>query len=345
MITSVTLRNFKSFLERTIDFAPLTVLTGMNGSGKSSVIQAIRMIQKSCGDGQGNPILDDHVMPNQLKTKLTKEDFYMLSFIKDKISYTTEVKEIETDSYGFVADDGHRKNDLDCISYLSADRYGPKNQLPAGNTKEINDVGELGEYVISFLDKYQYSKVPEILRLNPEDENLLDNTNAWLKVISKDSLLTYDKNQTQNVYYPFYNGIVPSETGYGLSFTLPVIVSLLYSDEHNAERTLMVENPEAHLHPAAQTALGKLIALSAAHGKQVIIETHSDHIIDGIRIAAKQGNIKASDVKFHFFRRDSFEEETTIESPELYQDGKLSFWPEGFFDQGLKDKALLARKI
>ncbi|MGN0739554.1 MAG: DUF3696 domain-containing protein [Treponema sp.] len=345
MITKLTLKNFKSFLERTIDFSPLTVLTGMNGAGKSSVIQAIRMIQKSCGDGQGNPILDDHVMPNQLKTKLTKDDFYLLSFIKDGNTYTTEVNEIESDSYGFAADDGHRKNELTCISYLSADRYGPKNQLPAGNTKEISDVGNLGEFVISFLDKFQYSKVPEKLRLNSDDENLLDNTNSWLKVISKDSLLTYEKNQSQNVYYPFYNGIVPSETGYGLSFTLPVIVSLLFTDDKNVERILLIENPEAHLHPAAQTALGKLIALAAANGKQVIIETHSNHIIDGIRIAAKQGNIKASDVKFHFFRRDSFEEESTVETPELYQDGKLSFWPEGFFDQGLKDKALLARKM
>ena len=345
MITEVNIKNFKSFLATKISFSPLTILTGMNASGKSSVIQAIRMIQKSCGDGLGNPKLDDHVLPNQLKSKLTKDNFYSLSFTKNSAEYSTEVNEIGSDSFGFATDDGHRKEELSCISYVSADRLGPKNQLPTGNAKEITSVGELGEYVIAFIDKFQYSKVPESLRLNSYSENLLENVNDWLSIISKETILSYEKNQIQNVYYPFYNGIVPSETGYGLSFTLPVIVSLLFVDEKNTERILLIENPEAHLHPAAQTALGKLIALSAANGKQVIIETHSDHIIDGIRIAAKQGNIKASDVKFHFFRRDSFEEETTIESPELYQDGKLSFWPEGFFDQSLKDKALLARKI
>lgn len=345
MITELTLKNFKSFVERTIAFSPLTVLTGMNGSGKSSVIQAIRMVQKSCGDGYGDPRMDDHVLPNKLKSKLTKENRYSLILKKDSKNYSTEVNGIESESYGFVPDDGKRESDLACISYLSADRFGPQNHLPAGNMNEIIGVGNYGEYVIAFLDKFQYSKVPERLRLNQEDENLFDNTNAWLSVISKGTVLRYDKNQSQNVFYPFYDGIVPTETGYGISFTLPVIVSLLYAGEKNPERIIMIENPESHLHPAAQTEIGKLIALAAANGKQVIIETHSDHIMDGIRIVAKQEKIDAHDVKFHFFRRDSFEEETRVETPELYQDGKLSFWPEGFFDQGLKDKAFLARKM
>lgn len=341
MIIDLKLRNYKSFLDRTIAFSPLTVLTGMNGSGKSSVIQAIRMVQKSCGDGYGDPRLDDHVLPNKLKSKLTKENRYSLTLKKDSRIYSAEVNSIESESYDFVPDDGKRKSDLDCISYISADRFGPKNKLPAGNTNEISSVGNYGEYVIAFLDKFRYSKVPESLRLKQEDENLFDNTNAWLSVISKETILDYDKNQSQNVFYPSYDGIVPSETGYGISFTLPVIVSLLYASEQNPERVIMIENPESHLHPAAQTEIGKLIALAAANGKQVIIETHSDHIMDGIRIVAKQGKIDAHDVKFHFFRRNSFEEETMVETPELYQDGKLSFWPEGFFDQGLKDMEVL----
>ncbi|MBR5964578.1 MAG: DUF3696 domain-containing protein [Treponema sp.] len=344
MITELYLKNYKSFLERKIEFSPLTVLSGMNASGKSSVIQAIRMIQKSCGDGLGDPRLDDHVSPNQLKTKLTKDDYYHLSLTKDSKDYSTEARSIGSDSYEYASDDGQRKKDLACISYISADRLGPKNQLPAGNASEIADVGVNGEYAIAFLDKFRYSKVLESLRLNADSVNLFDNVNAWLSVISKGTLLSYENNQSQNAYFPAYDGISPSETGFGLSFTLPVIIALLYNDEKKSERIVMIENPEAHLHPAAQTSLGLLIALAAASGKQVIIETHSDHIIDGIRIATKQNKIHSSDVKIHFFKRNSFEEETSIETPELYQDGRLSFWPEGFFDQSLKDKALLARK-
>lgn len=341
MITQLTLKNFKSFLNTTIDFSPLTVLTGMNASGKSTIIQAIRMVKQSCGDGRGNPILEDHVMPNQLKSKLTKDDFYTLSFINDEKTYSTHIDSIQSESFGFIADDGQRKTELESIHYISADRYGPKNQLPAGNVNEIRNVGEKGEFVISFIDKNQYSKVSEKVKLNPDSDNLFDNVNSWLAFVSKDSLLSYEKNQAQNVYYPFYNGIVPTETGYGLSFTLPVIASLLYTNDEN--QIILIENPEAHLHPAAQTKLGELIALSVSSNKQIIIETHSDHIIDGIRIAAKQNKINSSDIKFHFFRKNSFEEETIIETPELYQDGKLSFWPDGFFDQSLKDKAILVR--
>jgi predicted ATPase len=106
----------------------------------------------------------------------------------------------------------------------------------------------------------------------------------------------------------------------------------------------MIENPEAHIHPKGQTAIGELIALSVSSGKQVIVETHSDHLIDGIRIAAKQKNINTGNVAIHYFSRENYESETKIETPILREDGKLSFWPKGFFDQGVLNKAELLRK-
>ena len=63
----------------------------------------------------------------------------------------------------------------------------------------------------------------------------------------------------------------------------------------------MVENPEAHLHPSAQAAMGEFLAISAASGIQVILETHSDHVLNGIRRAVKKGLITHHDVAIHFF--------------------------------------------
>ena len=342
MITSLQLKSFKSFINQRIQFSPLTVLTGSNASGKSSVIQAIRIICQTYRPKEGSPILSDHAMLNQLKSKLTKDNFFSIEMSLNDVSYYASISSVQTDNFVLSSVALLPPIEIDYASYISADRLGPNNQLPIGNQSSIVNVGEKGEYVISFIEKNQYSKVPEQMRLTGLDATLYYNINEWLSVLSEDTKLTFNKNQTQNVFYPLYNGIVPTETGYGLSYTLPIITSLLF--DAGKEQVLLIENPESHLHPFAQEKIGELIALSVSCGKQVIVETHSDHIIDGIRIMAKKKRINPSQVLFHFFTKKGFDQETRIESPLLLDDGKLSFWPKGFFDQGLIDKAYLARK-
>lgn len=94
---------------------------------------------------------------------------------------------------------------------------------------------------------------------------------------------------------------------------------------------VIVENPEAHLHPKGQTRLAQLAARAAAAGIQVIIETHSDHFLDGVRIDIREGRLPHSDAAFHYFARDGIK--ATVISPTIDTDGRLSEWPEGFFDQ------------
>lgn len=337
MIKELKLENFKSFINKQINFAPLTVLTGINASGKSSVIQAIRMVYKA-NINQAIQ-LKNHALPASLKSKLTRNDnikLEVLDFTNNKESnYSLSLEKNDNGTYFY--NPPAPSADISDISYISSGRYGPENELPFYNMDVPRNVGEKGEYVIAFIEANENFKVPESLRVNnnTSDSGMLKNCiNNWLNEITPNSNLSYDKkNDVLGRFYPTYNGIVPTETGFGLSSTLPIIASLLFTQ--NKKEVLIIENPETHLHPAAQTKMGELIALSVAAGKQVIIETHSDHIIDGIRIAAKQNKIKAEDVMFHFFKRDSFETETSIESPELLQDGKLSFWPEGFFDQSM----------
>ncbi len=93
-----------------------------------------------------------------------------------------------------------------------------------------------------------------------------------------------------------------------------------------------MENPEAHLHPKGQTELARLICLAVEAGAQAVVETHSDHLFDGIRIYAKQHHGFAQKVSTHWFELDN-EKLTTVESPKLFDDGSLSQWPNGMFDQ------------
>ena len=103
---------------------------------------------------------------------------------------------------------------------------------------------------------------------------------------------------------------------------------------------LLIENPEVHLHPAGQAAMGRFLAKVAIAGVQVIVETHSDHVLNGIRRAVKTKILPADHVALHFFRSRSQAEQDEVpqvESPSMDADGNIDSWPDGFFDQFDKD--------
>jgi predicted ATPase len=338
MITKLHLENFKSFKRADISFTSLTVLTGLNNSGKSSVIQALRMLNTAVTTtNRRKTNLPDHdVLFSNLRNNLSKDDYILISAgQEDKAPVTLRINiDDGNERLDYKTDD---KKSFPDIQYISASRLGPRNQLPLQSNAPDILTGDTGEYVIGCIEKHSTEKIkPELARAPQGILLLKDNIDAWLSVISPGIRLSYTMQPAQNVAAPLYNGILPSESGFGLSYILPVITLLLLPTEDNS-MMLLIENPEAHLHPQGQSAIGQLIAMSAACGKQIVVETHSDHVIDGIRLACKKEKIKDTEVSFHFLKREDDEHETDIESPVMHQDGKLSFWPDGFFDQGLID--------
>jgi hypothetical protein len=122
----------------------------------------------------------------------------------------------------------------------------------------------------------------------------------------------------------------PQNVGFGLTQLFPVIVALLAAEPRDL---LLIENPEIHLHPRAQQEIGMLMARAAASGVQVIVETHSDHVLNGIRLAVKTDVLPPQDVSIHFFSPPSGAASRAPLSPRIDADGRLDSWPEGFFDQ------------
>jgi predicted ATPase len=123
-----------------------------------------------------------------------------------------------------------------------------------------------------------------------------------------------------------------TNVGFGLSYTLPILIGILSARPGGL---LLIENPEAHLHPRAQVCLARMLALAAAAGVQVIVETHSDHVLNGIRLAVHDGELPAESACIHFFERRTTETGTrsVCTSPTLDGDGRLDPWPSGFFDE------------
>lgn len=92
------------------------------------------------------------------------------------------------------------------------------------------------------------------------------------------------------------------DVGYGVSQVLPVVTEML---RHDAPSTFLLQQPEVHLHPSAQAALGSLFCQVASEGRQVIVETHSDHLLDRVRMDIRDGKVKMTmkDVSLLFFER------------------------------------------
>ena len=130
----------------------------------------------------------------------------------------------------------------------------------------------------------------------------------------------------------------PIHTGFGLTQILPIIVAVMSASENDV---VLIENPEVHLHPAGQALMGQLLADVARAGVQVLVETHSDHVLNGVRRAVRTKRLSPEQVAIHFFRPRSGDDAQVL-SPVLDASGNLDHWPEGFFDQFDKDASYFA---
>ena len=129
----------------------------------------------------------------------------------------------------------------------------------------------------------------------------------------------------------------PANVGFGLSYAFPMLVALLTRETGSI---LVVDSAEAHLHPRAQSAVGRLLGQMAGAGLQIFVETHSDHLLSGIRLAVKDGLLQPDDVALHFVGQDGVPGQVTTLAVD--KNGAVSDWPAGFFDQAENDLAVLS---
>ncbi|TZF99263.1 DUF3696 domain-containing protein (plasmid) [Chryseobacterium panacisoli] len=326
MIKSIVLSGFKSFLENYIEFGNLTLLTGLNSSGKSSIIQSLLMLEKAYYE-KNNILLENHGNVKELKNPNQQGS---ISFtIED--SNTRNIIEIDdNDNYKLI---GEKIIDFPQILYISANRFGPTSIIPIYNNSSIkNKVGKNGENLIQFIDFYADYILNESLRhSNAEGNTLLFNIKAWLSIISPNVKFDYKLDNRSDSSYTLFNNHRSTNVGFGLSYSLSVIATLLIGSLLK-NCLIIIENPEAHLHPRGQAELARLISLCANLDNQIIIETHSDHIFDNIRICSKEFPDFYDKVRLHWLELNEFNN-TKISSPNLDKDGKLDNWPTGLFDQ------------
>jgi len=169
-----------------------------------------------------------------------------------------------------------------------------------------------------------------------------NNVSAWLSIISPGIRFEWESISKADLLRAEYSGHRPGNVGFGISYTLPVIANVLgyaalVARGYEKSALIMLENPEAHLHPAGQTQIGGFLAKAASCGVQVIIETHSDHLLNGIRLAVKNKFLEAEKTAYYFFDYDFSEEKSVIRQPVIDDEGYFDEWPDGFFDETEKN--------
>jgi len=222
------------------------------------------------------------------------------------------------------------------LSWLSAERTGPRELLPLLDAQHHRQVGVRGELAAGLLQWRESDPVAEPLLFQGEPPTLFHQVRAWmrhffpgcdLQVLPIEGASAISLRLRSDSKLDFQR---PQNVGFGLTQLFPVLVEVLSSLPGDL---VIVENPEVHLHPRAQQEIGALLARVANTGVQVIVETHSDHVLNGIRLAVKGSqSIRADAVVIHFFARAADGSSQRL-SPKIDSSGRLDVWPEGFFDQ------------
>lgn len=372
MIRWVHVQNFKGFGDLGLVLQPLTMFTGLNGTGKSSMIQALLLLRQSYrqgvltekklalqGDlvhiGTGRDLFCEFVesQKEEILLEIHGED---QKGKERRACWMCDYNQADTvlaiSSPSSMVDEQIFNTGLftDNFQYLQAERLGPRRFFDLNFVVKTDaHLGSQGEFTAHYLQKFGEKQLqPSLEKLfHPQAKSttLRSQVEAWLGEVSPGVRINLTSNHgtdTVSLQYAFETGTQMSSNycatnvGFGITYTLPVIVAVLSA---SPGALLLFENPEAHLHPQGQTTMGKLLAGAAACGIQVIAETHSDHVLDGVRVAIHDGQLLPEDAQVHFFAREE-NGVVRVVSPKIDRDGRIDRWPQGFFDE--MDKSLEA---
>lgn len=365
MLKNIVLKNFKCFECMNVELSYLNVFSGINSMGKSSVIQSLLLLRQSfekksikkgiylngvyTNIGTGYELLYRQAKTESIGIELKTDHFDILNEYKYERDNVFLSKTNHNDNKNIVLEEESlfSKN----FTYISSERISPKRFYLSSyyDIYEEDQIGCKGDFLADYMaEKGSTLKVSNSKLIIPEVKSdfLSFQLDAWLKKIGVDVSLHAEKlKRTGTVSLEYKVGgdsFTPLNVGYGITYVAPVVLALLKAKNGDL---VIIENPEVYLHPKGQRILGEMISLAASGGVQVIIETHSDHLLNGIRIAVKQNKIANSFTKLIFFFKDQVHDEELGEivvskkvCPQILENGQLSSWPDGFFDEW--DKAL-----
>ena len=376
-VSKIEMDNFKCFKALDFPCSPLTLLTGYNAAGKSTVLQALLLLAQGLrlapssnllplnGDvvalGSAGDVIchgsDDQILHLGVSGR-RESAHWQFGYRKDLsargLMQVTDV---------LYSDDGNRRElahqifpaELAQSSLIEAVRdtvfigaarggQGALSSVPQEQFQQAGNVGLMGQYSAYWYLECADDEV-DPLRRHPSDdrETVRSQVDAWMNELFPGARVSADRltadAPAQLAFSLSRNSpwSKPANVGFGLNYAFPMVVALLTS---RTGSIVVVDSAEAHLHPRAQSAVGRFLAQMARAGVQIFLESHSDHLLNGIRLAVREGLLMPDDATVHFF--GAGERIGSITTLSIDRTGAISDWPAGFFDQSEHDLSTLA---
>lgn len=333
MINKLMVKGFKSIDNIKLDFKNLNLLVGVNSSGKSTIIQSLLLASQNVVNNK----------PNLNGNLVSMGDFRELRNINTNAKSVIINIEDNTGNYELFFDNSQPLCKINNFSksnitfdkglyYLSAARIGYMDTYEK-NTKEIYKFGLRGEYCLSYFDRNINKVLDEELLVDNVSKTLEYNVNYWFDYIIGGRLNTEDIKQTDKLKAQFSGAsrikVRTKNTGSGLSYLISIIIMCLSLGKNE---TIIIENPEIHLHPKAQSRLTEFFIFISKANRQLVIETHSDHFFNGLRVAVANGTSSNEELSINFLSLD--DRNCTINSEiKISKRGRIVDPPQDLFDQ------------
>jgi hypothetical protein len=242
------------------------------------------------------------------------------------------------------------------VKYLGPLRDEPKALYPLAPGVDPSDVGLRGEYTAAVLDLHKTRRIRYIPTSAFRSSELGSKPQVVVRTLESAMLdwLQYlgvaEKVQTKDMgkFGHELKVVLPGRSqphdlthvGVGVSQVLPILVMCLLAEP---DTTLIFEQPELHLHPKIQTLLGDFFLSMSLLGKQCVLETHSEYLINRLRFRAAAAGTDDISKAIRMYFVEKPEDTSVFRQVVVNEFGAIPDWPEGFFDQSQSEAEEILR--
>lgn len=340
MIKEIRIEGYKCFDDMYFPCSELTLLTGDNLSGKTAVIESMLLCRQiadtNCGDALNGPFVtvgkyEDVVNKNTdaeaIRITLLNSNNRGCQSLLDS-NYQGYLKNFSQNHHCDEAD-GDSFGDKTCFAFPTTMLRILPGRITVFSKDTLDDKSNLAA-------AESFAKRIALEMFNGTDSDIAA-MQHWIARVTGGVEIEHNLD---SVYYSF-NGcdISQNDLSFGTRNAVGVILACLYVPDGSV---IFIENPEAGLHPRAQAELAKFLYFVANSGKQIFVETHSDHILNALRVSVTKKEMEPHNIAINYLVKDKKKCDSKCNPVRIRENGDLhgendSMSLDGFFDQYSKD--------